>query len=246
MAFFRNDPLRLVNVQWYFVPDDRPALPYPTAFASRIYDREDEIEPSIGERYSPVPWRGGLPPRAVSDGGLCGSALAWQYGVDYPFPPFSTFPGSGIPTCCNPPVETAIGGVIASGGLFVPACCESTAIPDTLQITISVVSGSCPPLDGMAIPVHRDSLCLVDRVWTSDPFAFPGFFSSGFGCFSLRCFDGGFLGVLGDAVTVGPCGVFGTTFPARETESCNPFWTWGTIPIGGAGCTGLIRIDWTE
>lgn len=124
--FYYDRPDVLTEIQWYFVPNDSQTVPYPSPFVSRIYDREDEIEPLLGETYSPVPWRGGLPPRAVSSGGLCGTADEWFRGVVYPFATRPVYPGTFIPTCCQAPVEMVIGGLIASGEVANPNCCRAT------------------------------------------------------------------------------------------------------------------------
>lgn len=118
MCFFKDSDA-VLPVVWYFVPNDRETLPFATVFASRLYERGEEPEEHLGERYSPVPWRGGQPPGPVPKCGNCGSADAWVNGVlsTDPFP--QTYPGTNVPLCCCPPDpqffgQAAHGGIIAT------------------------------------------------------------------------------------------------------------------------------------
>jgi hypothetical protein len=118
MAFFKDSDA-VLPVVWYFVPNDRETLPFATVFASRIYERDEEPQEHLGERYAPVPWRGGQAPGPVPKCGKCGSADAWANGVliTDPFP--QTYPGTNVPLCCCPPDpqffgQAAHGGIIAT------------------------------------------------------------------------------------------------------------------------------------
>ena len=114
MAFFYDSEVTL-PVYWYFVPSDRETLPFATSFASRIYERTDEPQEPIGERYKPVPWRGGQADDPVPVCGKCGNADAWLRGVsiDDPFP--DVYPGTNIPLCCCPPSPQFFGGMAIGG-----------------------------------------------------------------------------------------------------------------------------------
>jgi len=152
MRFYRDAVLE-TPIQWYFVPDDRDLVPYAHAFYSRIYDRDDEPQDAIGERYAPVPWRGGLPPRVVSAGGLCGTREQWEEGakVDDLLP--ATWPGTPIPRCCNRPLELAIGGIgegrVPGSCAFPILECPGLEVGPALLMTIQDIFGpTCPNLDG--------------------------------------------------------------------------------------------------
>jgi len=123
---FFNDSEELRKIVWYFVPDDRQAMPWEHAFGSRIYDREEELEPAIGERFEPVPWRGGQAPCPETGGGLCGTEAQWQFGasVDDPLP--EVHPGTNVGKCCEISLLCCDGG-LAIGRLGFGAChMEST------------------------------------------------------------------------------------------------------------------------
>ncbi len=116
MQFFKDDP-STKKVVWYFVPKDRPCLPFATVFASRIYDRKEEPQLPIGELYAPVPWRGGQAPGPVAICGNCGDAAKWLEGVSIHDPLPEVFPGTNVPKCCCPPSPQFVGEG-ASGGIF--------------------------------------------------------------------------------------------------------------------------------
>jgi hypothetical protein len=116
MQFFHDSPATL-PVVWYFVPDDREALPFATVFASRIYERKEYEQLPIGEMYAPVPWRGGQAPTMVAKCGKCGDKTAWLKGVSINDPLPETYPGTDIPICCCPPDPQFIGEA-ASGGIW--------------------------------------------------------------------------------------------------------------------------------
>jgi hypothetical protein len=143
MAFYRDDPTRLLRVQWYFVPENAPQLGRLNHFYSRIYERGiDPVDP-IGERYDPHPWRGGLPPRPVANGGICGSLEQWANGAltTDPIPP--VYPNSVIPVCCNPPLPVWLGGVawggqwVPSASAGVPGCSPCPVVPTQWLVSIS-------------------------------------------------------------------------------------------------------------
>jgi hypothetical protein len=71
---FRDDPTE-TDITWYFVPEDRPFLPFPTAISSRNWDATTTIWPAgkenppsgngteVGEVIgAPRPWRNGSDP----------------------------------------------------------------------------------------------------------------------------------------------------------------------------------------
>lgn len=130
------------------MPDDRELVPFAHAFGSRLYDRDELPEPAIGERYAPVPWRGGKPPQVVADGGLCGSEEQWRIGalIDDPLPP--AWPGTNIPRCCNPPPEAAAGGVALGAKLVQHPCCFGAEARPVVYVEIVHTAGFCDLADG--------------------------------------------------------------------------------------------------
>jgi len=118
MRFFRDSEQK-TKVFWYFVPEDRKAIPFEHDFYSRIYDEEPQEE--IGELQEPRKWIGGQPPCPEAGKGLCGSEDQWQRGasIDDPTPGF--WPGTDLPRCCEPPFIGSCGGV-AYGRLGFGAC----------------------------------------------------------------------------------------------------------------------------
>jgi len=131
------------RVQWYFVPVTNPTLPYETAFYSRIYEREELPPEELGEQYHNHPWRGGLPPKPVSVGGICGTPDQWKFGCldTDPIPP--DYPNTQIPVCCNPPQPgpllggPAIGGQLsASASAAVTGCLPCPVAPLVWRLTI--------------------------------------------------------------------------------------------------------------
>lgn len=125
---FHDDPTKKTRVQWYFVPESRPTLPYPSAFGTRVWELE-ELDPDIGELNEPRPWRGGLPPANVSTGGLCGSAEQWAHGCSSSDALPALYPGTLLPTCCAPPIQIALGGTATGAVRMDNFCC--TFFPNT-------------------------------------------------------------------------------------------------------------------
>ena len=124
MRFYRDDPTKITQVQWYFVGEDGPWLGREYSFGSLQWDKRENIpEPDVGEVYDPQPWKNGKPPYAINPGGLCGSQDQWIHGAlsTDPVPP--DYPGTQIPVCCANPQEPEIGGNAIGG--------EATAVNDT-------------------------------------------------------------------------------------------------------------------
>lgn len=124
-VFYDGDPTRN-KVIWYWVPDDRKFMPFGHSFGSRIYDRDELDEPTIGEQFSPVPWRGGQAPCPEPLKGLCGTEEEWERGLDADRDPVEAWPHTLIPKCCPLPLIGCCGG-IAIGRFGFGAChMEST------------------------------------------------------------------------------------------------------------------------
>lgn len=112
MAFYRDAPSVLTNVQWYFADPRADQLYKETLFYSRLYDIGEFTPDALGERYEPRSYKKGKPPYPVSFGGLCGSDEQWRIGPSAmdPLPP--RWPSSDVPKCCSPPPDDERGVVI--------------------------------------------------------------------------------------------------------------------------------------
>lgn len=180
MAFYADDPTRLTRVNWYFT-DFGEVVPYNHAFASQVYAIKDEVEPTVGERYSPRPWRGGESPYPVSKGGLCGTPEQWAKGSQTNDPLPLLWPDTNVPRCCNPPVPlgiggtasggsssgiAAVGGGMGSGGSgssssgLVTACANGDVLPPQLKGTWSD-DGGCACLDGFTALFSATNTCPI-------------------------------------------------------------------------------------
>lgn len=151
MAFFHDSPATS-KVIWYFVPDDREGMPFEHAFGSRIYDREEAIQPPIGERFAPVPWRGGQGPCPETNGGICGTESQWQFGASIEDPLPEVHPGTNIGKCCALSLLCCDGG-LAIGRLGFGAC--------HMQSTCDIYSpfgAAAPALSNVPIQFVEDLL----------------------------------------------------------------------------------------
>lgn len=110
---FWSDSDQLVEVQWFFVPEDTPYVPHPGPFRSRLFAKPEEVNwihgpvfpGNLGERYFDTRIRvlGLRPPLAPPDHGEapCGSDSQWLDGsrIDLNLP---LVPGlGGWPVCCD-------------------------------------------------------------------------------------------------------------------------------------------------
>jgi len=79
MRLHRDDPSKLTPVRWYYVPDDREFIPYPTPFCSRDWELElgDAL---LGEVASTRQWSQAPPTSELAGEGLCGSREQWERG----------------------------------------------------------------------------------------------------------------------------------------------------------------------
>jgi len=142
--FFRDSSI-LTDVQWYFVPNDTPIIPFPIAFYSRVWEREDNLSPPIGEQNSPVPWKGGKSPGVTSTGGLCGSEAQWGIGSLTSDPVPSRHAGSLSLACCDSPPIVAFGGTATGGVSQENFCCTFFPNPYVPARVYFHVTGPIPP-----------------------------------------------------------------------------------------------------
>lgn len=108
MRFYRDIPDD-TGIVWYQVPDDRPFIPFPTAFFD--WDWEEANRPGqrapggsgLGEQIMAdrtYPGRP-LPQRTVFRGVFCGNREQWAFGEGLPIVPPVLLP-DGFPPCCGP------------------------------------------------------------------------------------------------------------------------------------------------
>lgn len=157
MAMFRDDPSRVVPVQWYFVDPTKNAIDFPNLFGSNIYDRWEKISPAVGEQFEPHPYSTGTTPPGLSKGGLCGSQQQWQEGAltTDPIPAFQ--PNSVSPICCSPVPFWGVGGT--RDGLKFPLVCPFLNGPLPAIMFCYFVSNKPAPCNDLSlktIPCYND------------------------------------------------------------------------------------------
>lgn len=99
---FYNSVTAPVTVQWYFVPEGTPFLPFPTKFSSSVWDSDPKGDMGLGEVLgSARTWVNGKNPATGNGAGFCGTADQWLNGVsDVPDPPVDLDLYSQ-PLCCG-------------------------------------------------------------------------------------------------------------------------------------------------
>jgi hypothetical protein len=143
MKFYR-DAGTTTRVVWYFVPDGTPALPFPTAFWSRIYERLDnEPSPALGEQNAPIAWRGGINPGAEATGGLCGSALQWANGALTTDPTPGFWPGTSLPRCCDKLYDVSTGGAGLGSKVRASTCLGMTGLAEIAFLDVTTSFPAC-------------------------------------------------------------------------------------------------------
>jgi hypothetical protein len=92
------------TIQWYFVDEGTPPLPFGSAFTSNVWMDTPETDQSIGEvAGAPRVWADGSPPFPVAGNGhFCGTEEDFQLGglVENRNPDLNVFGGLA---CCPPP-----------------------------------------------------------------------------------------------------------------------------------------------
>jgi len=101
MRLFSDDLGLETEVEWYYVPETRPVLPYFTPF--RSFDwvlREDQ--PILGEVAGTRSYFAGQVQDDLNGLGLCGSREQWEGGASVLDPIRAINPTTGQPCCCGP------------------------------------------------------------------------------------------------------------------------------------------------
>ena len=110
MRFFRDSPA-LTRIRWYFVPNDRPIVPYPTLFSSYAWDDGPTawdmtaVRGTIhqGEQMDNVrPFQQGEAPLTDPDGShVCGTREQWAGAMDISDQLINGETPMGWPRCCG-------------------------------------------------------------------------------------------------------------------------------------------------
>ena len=166
MRFFADSPATVREVQWSFVADNTPEMPWAHAFGSRVWDVGEEVEPLVGELDGPRAWRGGIPPYplpivgplGLDNMGLCGTEEQWKLGASLndPIPP--SWLNTAVPRCCKRPPIFARGGVAvgSSPPVFAP-CCGDNPLPLMVTCVFTNTAPVCAVLDGIPFPLFQSS-----------------------------------------------------------------------------------------
>lgn len=143
MRFFSDHPEIESSVDWYFVDQTTPFLPFPTVFNSANWRNDKSLEPLLGEvTGASRPWRNGLPPGLYTGNHFCGTAQQFRDGIPAPVPIDRLT--NGQPVCCGSPLPTAF----HLGGLLYEGAGEVVDFPDPqggLQWQGSAEVGGLPP-----------------------------------------------------------------------------------------------------
>jgi hypothetical protein len=101
MVFF-DGPGGTVPVQWYFVPDNTPALPGGFHYyGSGIWDSQGPTMIGLGDNVQATMTytKGAIPGTPNTSGGPCGPISSFQNGVPVGTPGLA-LNGNGLPICC--------------------------------------------------------------------------------------------------------------------------------------------------
>lgn len=141
-----------VTIRWYFTDDDRPLMPFPTAFGRSEW-RRNEADPGIGEVLQAPTWNRGDDLLRLPGTTFCGTREQWNFGALSSDPLPTIDPASGLPTCCGQQrralAECSTGRAITteaqqpSGNGVVCGCCDDS-LPTTLKLTLfDAGNGGC-------------------------------------------------------------------------------------------------------
>jgi hypothetical protein len=108
----QNGPLK--TAVYYFVPRDRPVIPFATVFGIRNWEQQ-EIPAGIGEEPGRGPYYRGTDTLGLTGDHFCGTEQQWLRGAS-PLDPLPDInPATGQPVCCGPGPLAAAGGAAAGG-----------------------------------------------------------------------------------------------------------------------------------
>lgn len=153
--FYRDLPDVTAPMQWSFVTDKTPGMPFAHAFWSKTWDIDEIDDDDVGETAGPRTWKGGTPPfplplvgpLGIDDLGLCGSKEQWQLGALSTDPVPDVWPNTQVKRCCRRPPEIDRGGV-KIGAILANQCGQCAAMPGLLFLSIAADPGQCTFMDG--------------------------------------------------------------------------------------------------
>jgi hypothetical protein len=114
MRLFADDLGQAVEVVWYFVPWDRPTIPYAHPFGSRDWD-DFRGQLILGEVYDKRVWYDGADPHGLDGQGFCGSQKQWFQGASVADPVRALNPRTGQQCCCGSGAVNVGGGLLLGG-----------------------------------------------------------------------------------------------------------------------------------
>lgn len=248
MNLYNDDQTRPTRVRWYFVPNDREALPYASPFRSRVWEEKEDPPVPLGEVYGTRKWRGGLPEKIVARNGHCGTERQWRFGCEDDDPIGPNYPNTQVPTCCNAPLAHAIAIVGVGNPGQQPVCCLPDEAPDVLHLTFTVTSGSpCPELDGLTILLQRLTNCTTFKLWESEIWIW-GIPPNNLNRLWMYCDGTSFRGIYGLNAILPVCQTgAGVVFEFDQPKSCDPPWWEGNINLQcSVGFGSHIRLTVTR
>lgn len=182
MRFYRDDLSIEVPVEWYYVPDTRPAVPYGHPFISRDWEDVTELE-LLGEVSGTRSYYNGNHADDLQGLGLCGSREQWERGASTLDPVRPINPTTGRQCCCGPgslQVPPAVVFGLESEVIPVPTITTCSLFnPSPAQWTMTVAgttNGTCVNCN------NANGTFILNYVsgcrWASAPFALCGGASS--------------------------------------------------------------------
>jgi len=167
MRFFADDLSVEIPVEWYYVPEDRPHVPYAHPFVS-----SDGDEPGIPRLLGEVPgtrsYYAGNHENDLLGQGLCGSKEQWENGPSILDSCLPTNPTTGRQCCCGKGQLPMEAGLVMGAALeteFPPEVTGCVAANPAAQFWRFEISG----VQDLAGPCNDTSK--FNQVWTVDYFA---------------------------------------------------------------------------
>lgn len=100
MRFFPDDLSTQTPVEWYYVPDDRPAVPYGHPFGSADWDKRGDPR-LLGEVPGTATYYAGDHAQELLGLGICGSKEQWENGPSILDDVRPINPTTGRQCCCG-------------------------------------------------------------------------------------------------------------------------------------------------
>lgn len=155
MRFFKDDLGIETEVEWYYVPENRPVLPYFTPFRSGDWVLREE-QPILGEVAGTRKYFAGNVADDLDGLGLCGSRDQWENGCSILDDIRPINPTTLQPCCCGPGSIPFTPAVVFDSGeeltLFPRSDCTLVDAPKWYRLQIIGASNesctNCASLNG--------------------------------------------------------------------------------------------------